>query len=377
MQHGSTVPETARDRTGRVVLVGAGPGAPGLLTLAALEALRVADVILYDRLAGPSFRRFVRPSTELVDVGKRPGTSSATQAEICRRLVEEARSGRIVVRVKGGDPFVFGRGYEEVLACLDAGVRVEVVPGVSSALAAPELAGVPLTHRGFAPGFMVVSGHEDPTKARPPIEWAELARLGTPLVILMGVATAAAHARVLVDAGMDAGTPVVAVEHATTESQRTVHATLGDCGAVFAAASVESPAVIVVGANAGLARAWDGADVSSSFAGSDVEVRALSGWVIAVAGAGDDSDALALAACLGSEGATVVAARKVPAEGGSRIDCLVLTTSAPLAAADLAAVPLVVASAPGEGVDLVVGPDPAAVAAALVDFARRRGAWPE
>lgn len=366
------------DGGGRVVLVGAGPGAPGLLTLAALEALRHADVILYDRLAGPAFRRFVRPATELVDVGKRPGASAATQEEICRRLVAEARAGRTAVRVKGGDPFVFGRGYEEVLACVEAGVHVEVVPGVSAALAAPALAGVPLTHRGYPPGFTVLSGHEDPAKARPALDWATLAALGGPIVILMGVATIGVHARVLLDAGMAPTTPVVAVEAATTPAQRTVRATLADCGEVFAAEAVTSPAVIVVGANAGLADAWGGAAVGAALAEAGGWVREVSGWRIVVADDGEAGERIALA--LAAEGAHVD--RAPLADGGATTralegaDCLVLASKRAVrrwTALGAPAAPVVVAPEAAAGVDLVAGPGPAGVVDALSDYARRRG----
>lgn len=367
------------DPAGRVVLVGAGPGAPGLLTLAALDALRAADVILYDRLAGPAFRRFVRPATELVDVGKRPGASAATQDEICRRLVDEARAGRTVLRVKGGDPFVFGRGYEEVRACVEAGVHVEVVPGVSSALAGPELAGVPLTHRGFPPGFTVVSGHEDPAKSRPSIDWVQLARLGAPIVILMGVATIGAHARVLIGAGMPPDTAVVAVERATTSAQRSVHATLADCAEVFADAALESPAVIVVGANAGLARAWGGADVGAALSHTEEIVRALAGWRVVVA-AESVAAAGAVAAALASEGAVITAAGRLDEVadrcGTGAVDCLVLASAATAvtwAAGSVSSAPVVVAPTRGPGVDVVAGPEPAAIAAALADHARLRG----
>lgn len=368
------------DGGGRVVLVGAGPGAPGLLTLAALDALRMADVILYDRLAGPAFRRFVRPSTELVDVGKRPGASAATQEEICRRLVAEARTGRTAVRVKGGDPFVFGRGYEEVLACVEAGVDVEVVPGVSSALAAPELAGVPLTHRGFPPGFTVLSGHEDPTKSRPPIDWAQLARLGTPIVILMGVGTIGAHAAVLVDAGMAPDTPVVAVERATTEAQRSVHATLADCADAFAGAAVASPAVIVVGANAGLAGAWAGVDVGAGLSRTAGWLRDFSGWRVVVAAGGSGPDPEAVAAALAREGAVVVGAGPfadvADRAAGGAVDCLVLASASAAdawAARGGPAAPVVVAPQRRPGVDVVAGPEPAAIVEAIADYARRRG----
>lgn len=369
---GDPVADPGGDGRGRVVLVGAGPGAPGLLTLAALDALAGADVILYDRLAGPAFRAYVRPSTELVDVGKRPGASAATQQEICRRLVDEARAGRTVLRVKGGDPFVFGRGYEEVLACVEAGVDVRVVPGISSALAAPELAGVPLTHRGFAPGFMVVSGHEDPHKSRPGIDWAAVAGLGVPIVVLMGVATIPAHARVLVEAGMDLATPVVAVERATTPRQRSVHATLADCATVFAAEGVESPAVIVIGANAGLATGWGDAAVGASLGGTDDLMRPLSGWKVAIESAGDVGAAVGIAAALGASGAEVVATGVDP----DRLDAVVLTSAAAVGAWEAAGsprAPVIAAPVPHDLVDVVAGPDPAALVAALARHARRRG----
>lgn len=286
-----------------MVLVGAGPGGPGLLTVAAVQSLRSADIVLYDRLAGPAFRRFVRPRTELVDVGKRPGASAATQDEICRRLVAEARSGRCVVRMKGGDPFVFGRGYEEVVACMDAGVAVSVVPGVSSALAGPGLAGIPLTHRGLPPCFTVLSGHEDPTKGRPGVDWTGLADLGGPLVLLMGVGTIARHAAVLIQAGMSPTTPVVAVENATTVAQRVLDATLESAADVFSEAGLTSPAVIVIGANAGLGAARHAMAMTETVTGGGDVLRALGGWrVIVPRSRGGRSE---LSALVAAEGATV------------------------------------------------------------------------
>ena len=286
------------------MLVGAGPGGPGLLTVAAVEVLRGADVVLYDRLAGPAFRDYVRPGAELVDVGKRPGLSPVTQAEICRRLVEQARAGRTVVRVKGGDPFIFGRGWEEVAACVEAGVPVQVVPGVSSVLAAPEAGGVPLTHRGFPPVFTVVSGHEDPGKGPPAVDWELLGRMTGPLVVLMGVATFGTVAERLAAAGRDPETPVVAVEEATRPGQRVVPTTLVRAAADFAAAGVRSPAVVVVGDNAGLASRIAAAVLAPEIATAGRASRALAGWRVVVARSRTTPSALGR--LLGAEGAEVV-----------------------------------------------------------------------
>lgn len=270
---------------GRVILIGAGPGAPGLLTVAALDALREADIVLFDRLAGSAFRRFVRPTTELVDVGKQPGRSQPVQDEISRRLVEEARAGRVVARVKGGNPFVFGRGFEEVRHCVESGVPVHVVPGVSSAIAAPTAAGVPLTHRGLAPLFTVVSGHEDPAKSRHPVDWEMLGRLEGAIVVLMGVGTVGAYSARLIAGGRSPDTPVAAISHATTDRQAVVRATLGDAAEVFSREAVESPAVIVVGEHVALMD--DMVPALGDLLAPEVmrrgsSARRLSGWRIAV-----------------------------------------------------------------------------------------------
>lgn len=279
-----------KTRSGRVVLIGAGPGSPGLLTVAAIDVLVFADIVFYDRLAGDAFRRFVRPSTELVDVGKRPGRLQRTQDAISARLVAEARAGKIVARVKGGTPFVFGRGWEEVLTCSQAGVEVHVVPGLTSAIAGPTAAGIPLTYRGLPPLFTVVSGHTDPALRRPPVDWKLMARLGGAIVILMGVGTFAEHARELLAAGMAPDTPVAAIEWATTPEQRVVSGTLADGAETFTAAGLESPAVIVIGRQAALPEALE-SNVGDLLA---PEVRAaetprgsligpLAGWRVAVA----------------------------------------------------------------------------------------------
>lgn len=278
--------ETERRKgAGRVVLIGAGPGGPGLLTVAAVEALHASDVVFYDRLAGPAFRRYVSPRTELVDVGKRPGRSDNDQAHIIERLIAEARAGRTVARVKGGTPFVFGRGFEEVLACAAAGIRVEVIPGVTSALGAAEAAGVPLTHRGLPAFFTVVSGHEDPDKHSPAVDWEALARQEGPVVILMGVGTFPAVSARLLEAGRDPDTPVAAIESATTVNQRVLRAPLAHAAGEFSTAGLTSPALIVVGANAGL-----GASLTESLLAPEVldawkppqAIGPLTGWNVVV-----------------------------------------------------------------------------------------------
>ncbi len=315
--------ETERRKgAGRVVLIGAGPGGPGLLTVAAVEALHASDVVFYDRLAGPAFRRYVRPRTELVDVGKRPGRDDNDQAQIIGRLIAEARAGRTVARVKGGTPFVFGRGFEEVLACAAAGIEVEVIPGVTSALGGAEAAGVPLTHRGLPAFFTVVSGHEDPTKHSPAIDWEALARQEGPVVILMGVGTFPAISQRLLDGGRDPGTPVAAIESATTTAQRVLRAPLDNAAGEFSAAGLTSPALIVVGENAGL-----GAGLDESLLAPEVTraartprgTRSLAGWRIAVPRS--RTGASMLATLLRAEGAdvdlvTVLAFAPPPDESG-------------------------------------------------------------
>ena len=193
--------------TGRVVLVGGGPGDPGLLTLAGYEALRQADVVVTDRLGPLGALTDLPADVEVVHVGKIPRCDFTPQERINAVLVERARAGQVVVRLKGGDGFVLGRGGEEWLACTDAGVPVEVIPGVSSGVAVPALAQIPVTHRGLSQGVVVVSGHVDPGDPRSEVDWAALAQSRLTLVVLMGVATLPAIAESLVAAGLDAGTP--------------------------------------------------------------------------------------------------------------------------------------------------------------------------
>jgi uroporphyrin-III C-methyltransferase len=223
------------------------------LTLKGFQALADADVVVVDRLAPLAALDGLREGVEIIDVSKIPRGRSTTQEEINDILVSRAREGRVVIRLKGGDPFVFGRGQEEVIACQDSGVPVEVIPGVSSAIAAPELAGIPLTHRGVSQGFTVVSGHAAPDDPRSTLNWAALARGGTTLVILMGVETLSSIVGALVDAGLDPGTPVACVMDAGLPSQRVVQSTLAMIVSSGPPPELRSPAVTVIGAVAAFA----------------------------------------------------------------------------------------------------------------------------
>jgi uroporphyrinogen III methyltransferase/synthase len=235
-----------------VYLVGAGPGDPGLLTVRGKEVLERADVVVYDRLSVASLLDLAPPTAERISVGKTPRGPSTDQSDINALLVERGRvPGSTVVRLKGGDPFVFARGGEEAQALADAGVPFEVVPGITSAIAVPAYAGVPVTHRGLSTSFTVVTGHEDPWAATE-TDWDAVARVGGTIVVLMGVATRAAIAERLVHGGLDPSTPVAAVTWGTRPEQRTTRTTLGELGA----ADLRSPSVIVIGAVAGVDVAW-------------------------------------------------------------------------------------------------------------------------
>lgn len=243
------VPVAPRDagRSGRVTLVGAGPGDPGLLTVAGREAIETADVVVADRLAPWEALAWAPPHAEVVDVSKIPFGRSTSQDEINRILVERARAGHHVVRLKGGDSYVFGRGFEEVQACAAAGVPTTVIPGVTSSVAAPELAGVPVTHRGLVQGFTVVSGHVPPGHPDSTVDYAALARSGTTLVVLMGVRTLPAIAEALVEGGLDGATPCALVADASLPSQRSLRTTLAKAATESAAAGIGAPAVAVIG----------------------------------------------------------------------------------------------------------------------------------
>jgi len=235
-------------RKGVVYLVGAGPGDPGLMTRRSLELIADADAIYYDRLIPPGALDGAREDAELFYVGKQPGVPSVPQAEIGERLVEAGRAGKSVVRLKGGDPFVFGRGGEEGEALREAGVEFEVVPGVTAGVAATAYAGIPVTHRDDASAVAFVTGHEDPEKAETALDWEALAAFPGTLVFYMGVKRLGENAGALIAAGRDADEPAAAIERGTWAGQRTVTATLGTIAETVEREAIKAPALIVVGA---------------------------------------------------------------------------------------------------------------------------------
>ncbi len=247
------------DDNGRVFLVGAGPGAPDLITLRGADVMRRADVVVYDALVSPEVLRLAPAAAERIFAGKKGGEEHSTdQSEINRILIEHARAGRRVVRLKGGDPFIFGRGGEEAEALAAAGIPFEVVPGVTSAIAAPAFAGIPLTHRDRGSFVTFVTGHQDSAKdSADAIPWDDLARAtarrGT-LVILMATARMRAHLARLIAAGLSAETPAAAIEWGSTAAQKTIVATLDTLAHEATAAGLKAPAVIVVGECAALGR---------------------------------------------------------------------------------------------------------------------------
>ncbi|HYZ34792.1 MAG TPA: uroporphyrinogen-III C-methyltransferase, partial [Crenalkalicoccus sp.] len=257
MDHGSALAAGDGPRPGEVWLVGAGPGDPGLLTLRAAEVLAAADVVLHDKLIPRAALDLVREGAEVVDVGKIGGGEQVPQEETTRLLVEHVRAGRQVVRLKGGDPFVFGRGGEEALALREAGLDYEVVPGVTAGIAASAYAGIPVTQRGMASAVAFVTGHEDPAKgaAGAPssqVEWPALAAFPGTLVFYMGVRRLGLIAEQLVAGGRSPEEPAAVVEQGTLPGQRTVLATLGTIATAAADAGVRPPSITVVGPVAAL-----------------------------------------------------------------------------------------------------------------------------
>jgi len=240
---------------GPVTLVGGGPGASDLLTVAAVAALQQADVVLFDRLAPNDDLSSLAPNATLIDVGKRSGSHPVSQTEIESLMVEQARAGKRVVRLKGGDPYVFGRGSEEVLACHRNGIAVTVISGVTSAIAVPAAAGIPLTHRGISHAFTVISGHAPLTDN----ELEGLTLLGSTIVVLMGVGTLPTLTQGLLRHGMPADLAVAIIERGFSSDQRTTVSTLSAVLSDAAAAGVRSPAVLVIGQVVRLAFSGDAA----------------------------------------------------------------------------------------------------------------------
>jgi uroporphyrin-III C-methyltransferase/precorrin-2 dehydrogenase/sirohydrochlorin ferrochelatase len=246
-QRGLINPDTSDVMRGGVALVGGGPGDPELITVRGRRLLARADVVVADRLAPPELLAELGPHVEIIDAAKIPYGRAMAQDAINDVLIERARAGQFVVRLKGGDPFVFARGYEEVLACAEAGIPVTVVPGVTSAISVPAMAGVPVTHRGVNHEFVVVSGHLAPDHPESLVNWNALAQLSGTLVLLMAVERIELFADALIKGGRAAETPVLVVQHGTTAAERIVHTTLADAPSRIRADAIRPPAIIVIG----------------------------------------------------------------------------------------------------------------------------------
>ena len=243
-------PVTGDPQPGKVYLVGSGPGDPDLLTVRALRLLESADVVLHDKLPGPDIIDLI-PDESGEDVGKRAGGERTPQSDTNRRLVEHAREGRSVVRLKGGDPFLFGRGGEEMQYLVDEGIPFEVVPGVTSAIGGPGIAGIPVTHRDHASTVSFVTGHEDPAKDESSVDWEALAATGGTIVVLMGVGKLPEYTAALREAGLSPGTPVAMIERASWQTMRVATGTLGSIVDVRDTNDIEPPAITVIGEVAG------------------------------------------------------------------------------------------------------------------------------
>src|SRR5438132_11209603 len=237
----------SKDENGKVYLAGAGPGDLGLLTLRAKECIEQADVIVYDHLANPEMLGWARDNAEIIYAGKKAGEHSLSQQEINALLVEKAREGKKVVRLKGGDPFVFGRGAEEAKAIVDVGIEFEIVPGITSAIAGPAYAGIPVTHRAENSHVTFFTGHEDPAKTESAIDYAALAKLGGTQVMLMGVERLEPITREMLKQGVREDLPVALVRWATTGRQETLTGTLKNIAQRAAARGFKAPAVAVFG----------------------------------------------------------------------------------------------------------------------------------
>ena len=244
-------------RRGKAYLIGAGPGRADLITVRGLTLLRRADVVIYDRLIARELLDEIRAGAEEIFVGKESGHHTMPQSQINELIVDRVRQGKQVVRLKGGDSFVFGRGGEEAQALHDAGLPFEIVPGISSALAVPAYAGIPVTHRGVSTAFAVVTGHECSDKEKSTTDWSALARIPT-LVVLMGLNNAECIAQNLIEAGLSSSTPAAAISQGTTDEQRAITTTVGELARAIAEADLPSPAILVIGEVAALSEslAW-------------------------------------------------------------------------------------------------------------------------
>jgi uroporphyrin-III C-methyltransferase / precorrin-2 dehydrogenase / sirohydrochlorin ferrochelatase len=251
LQQGIITAETPDVVHGGVALVGGGPGDPELITVRGRRLLAQADVVVADRLAPPELLAELAPNVEVIDAAKIPYGRAMAQDAINAVLIERAKAGMFVVRLKGGDPFVFARGYEEVLACVDAGIPVTVVPGVTSAIAVPALAGIPVTHRSITHEFVVVSGHVAPGDPESLVNWNALAAMSGTIVLMMAVERIELFADALLKGGRPAETPVLVVQQGTTSAERVVRATLADAPKRIREEGVRPPAIIVIGTVAG------------------------------------------------------------------------------------------------------------------------------
>jgi uroporphyrin-III C-methyltransferase/precorrin-2 dehydrogenase/sirohydrochlorin ferrochelatase len=254
LREGSLAVRRHRDALPGVVLVGGGPGDPELISVAGRKALMEADIVVADRLAPRELLAELPSDTEIVDVAKLPRGRSAHQDQINKVIVDAALAGKRVARFKGGDNFVFGRGYEEVIACREAGVPVTVIPGISSPLAVPAVAGIPVTHRGVTHDLTIVSGHLPPGHPESLVQWGALASLRGTIVLMMAVENAPLIAEVLLRGGRDALTPAAVISEGTMPTERTVLTTLGDLGRDIQRHQVHPPAVIVIGEVVAVAR---------------------------------------------------------------------------------------------------------------------------
>jgi uroporphyrin-III C-methyltransferase/precorrin-2 dehydrogenase/sirohydrochlorin ferrochelatase len=257
--------EAARTATERVALVGAGPGDPDLLTLKAARLIAEAEIVFADRLVGEGVMKLVSPAAQIVSVGKSKGEHSVPQDEIHRRMIEAAKAGKRVVRLKGGDPFIFGRGGEEVEALREAGVDVEVVPGISAALGIAAATQIPLTHRDMAQAVTFVTGHAALGK-EPDLDWVSLARPNQTVVVFMGLGTADAIAARLIAAGRDPATPVAIVENGTRENEVRAFGSLGNIADIVQASGIQGPALLIIGEVVALAQREAGAGATAKAA---------------------------------------------------------------------------------------------------------------